>query len=143
MSASAPAAYTDTPGVTPLTGAPATELNSPHSPFVSSAFFPGRLWSVNYFGGLQNQAATTRLMLTPVQYRTDAPGSSTNVQRRFTSTGLRLFYSNYTATTAGGNSAALAAPPTIVRVDADVTGNDVDFRVASSASRPPASRRCG
>ena len=32
--------FTDTTGVTPLTGAPATELNSPHSPFVSAAFFP-------------------------------------------------------------------------------------------------------
>ena len=32
--------FTDTPGVTPLTGAPATELNAPHSPFVSDGVLP-------------------------------------------------------------------------------------------------------
>jgi Tol biopolymer transport system component len=119
--------FTDTPGVTPLTGAPATEINGVHSPFVSDAFFPSRLWSVNYFEGLQS-GTDASLMLTPVQYRTDAPGSSTNVQRRFSSTSLRLFYSAYT-TSFFGLSAALAAPPTIARVDADVSGGDVTFRV--------------
>ena len=72
--------FTDVAGVTPLTGAPATELNSVHSPFVSEAFYPSRLWSVNYFGGLQGAATSTSLMLTPVQYRSDAPGSLTNIQ---------------------------------------------------------------
>jgi hypothetical protein len=120
--------FTDTAGVTPLTGAPATELNSPHSPFVSSAFFPSRLWSVNHFGGLLDGSSSTNLMFTPVQYRTDAPGSLTNVERVFSSADLRLFYSNYTASF-GENSAALAAPPTIARVDADVSGGDVEFEV--------------
>ena len=120
--------FTDTTGVTPLTGAPATELNSPHSPFVSAAFFPSRLWSLNHFGGLQDGSSSTNLMFTPVQYRTDAPGSLTNVQRVFSSADLRLFYSDYTESF-GANSAALAAPPTIARVDADVSGSDVEFNV--------------
>ena len=81
--------FTDVTGVTPLTGAPATELNSVHSPFVSEAFYPSRLWSVNYFGGLQGAATSTSLMLTPVQYRSDAPGSLTNTRRTFSSTELQ------------------------------------------------------
>ena len=44
--------FTDQSGVTPLTGTPATEQNGAHTPFVSSIFFPGKIWSVNYFGGL-------------------------------------------------------------------------------------------
>src|SRR5262249_2621907 len=71
--------FTDQSGLTPLTGAPGTELNGVHAPFVSSAFFPGRLWTTNYFGGLDGAAGTTRLMLTPAQYRSDAPGSATDV----------------------------------------------------------------
>ena len=90
------ATFTDTPGVTPLTGAPATELNAPHAPFVSAAFFPARLWTLNYFGGLADNPTTTRLNLTPAQYRSDAPGSTTDVLRRYTNTSLRLFYSSNT-----------------------------------------------
>ena len=51
--------YTDQSGITPLTGAPATELSGVHSTFSSSAFFPSRLWSVNYFGGLERRSRPT------------------------------------------------------------------------------------
>ena len=112
--------YTDQSGITPLTGAPATELNGVHSPFVSSAFFPSRLWTVNYFGGLSDGSTATRLLLTPVQYKSDAPESLTDIQRTFSNVGLRLFYSDNT-TTYGANTPALAAPPTISRVDATCT----------------------
>ena len=44
--------YTDTTGVTPLTGAPTTEQNGIHTSFVSPVFFPQRLATVNYFGAL-------------------------------------------------------------------------------------------
>jgi Tol biopolymer transport system component len=118
--------FTDTAGITPLTGAAATEINAAHSPFVSDAFFPSRLWNLNYYGGLQGEAATTKLMFTPVQYRSDAPGSQTDVERRYSSASFRLFYSDYTQSF-GANSAALAAAPTISRVDADVSGSDVSF----------------
>ncbi len=86
--------YTDQTGITPLTGAPATELNGVHSTFESDAFFPGRLWTVNYFGGLTGSAETTKLLLTPAQYKSDSPGSPTDDQRSYSNVGLRLFYSD-------------------------------------------------
>ena len=118
--------YSDSTGITPLTGAPATEVSGVHSPFVSSAFWPSRLWTVNYFGGLTGSPASTLLDLTPAQYKSDTSGNPTDVQRTFSSVGVRLFYSNntttYTQTNAPPNSTAtsqpaarLAAPPTISR----------------------------
>ncbi len=120
--------YTDQTGVTPLTGAPATELSGVHSTFSSDTFFPSELWTVNYFGALTDGSAGTQLMLTPVQYESDAPGSATDTQRSYSSVGLRLFYSANT-TTYSGNTPALAAPPTISEVDATADGNgDVTFQ---------------
>jgi hypothetical protein len=119
--------YTDVSGVTPLTGAPATELNGVHSPFISSAFFPSRLWSVNYFGGLTGGAASTLLDLTPAQYKSDGPTSQTDVERTFSGVTLRLYYSGNTTTYDGGTQPALAAAPTISRVDATVVGGKVLF----------------
>ena len=66
------ASYTDTDGITPLTGAPATETHSVHTPFVTPAFFPGKIASVNYFDALTT-GGSTRLMLTPAQHRQDGP----------------------------------------------------------------------
>jgi hypothetical protein len=66
-------------------------------------------------------------MLTPAQYASDAPGSITDVQRKFTSVSLRLFYSGNTTTYPGGNTPGLAGPPTISRVDASSTGGMVTF----------------
>ena len=127
------ATFTDTPGVTPLTGAPATELNAPHAPFVSAAFFPARVWTLNYFGGLADNPTSTRLNLTPAQYRSDAPGSLTDVLRRYTNTDLRLFYSAntqaYAAAGGGTNRPGLSAPPTVARVDATVANGTASFAV--------------
>jgi CSLREA domain-containing protein len=115
--------YTDTPGITPLTGAPATELSAPHTTFSSSAFYPGLLWTVNYFGGLTGAPASTLLDLTPGQYETDPAAPLTDIQRQYSDIKLRLFYSSnlkqYTSST-GSNTPGLAAPPTIERVDATV-----------------------
>jgi hypothetical protein len=119
--------YSDQSGITPLTGAPATELSAVHSTFSSSAFFPSKVWSVNYFGGLNGGPADTQLMLTPAQYESDAPGSLTDIQRAYSSVGLRLFYSANTATY-GSNTPALAAPPTIQQVSASQTGDTVTFQ---------------
>ena len=85
------------------------------------------MWSVNYFGGLNGGPADTQLMLTPAQYESDAPGSLTDIQRAYSSVGLRLFYSANTATY-GSNTPALAAPPTIQQVSASQTGDTVTFQ---------------
>ena len=112
--------YSDTTAITPLTGAPATELSGVHTTFASSAFYPARMWTVNYFSGLSGASSDptdAHLMLTPVQYKSDAPGSLTDDQRTFSSVTTRLFYSANTKTY-GSNTPSLAAPPTIARVDA-------------------------
>ena len=96
--------FTDTTGITPLTGDVATDLSGVHAPFVSSTFFPERPWAVNYFEGLSDGSTSTTLMVTPAQYMSDAPGSSTDVQRAFSDVGFRLYYS------ANKTGAALAAP---------------------------------
>jgi hypothetical protein len=119
--------YTDQSGITPLTGAPTSDLNSEHSTFSSSTFFPSQLFTVNYFGGLNGAAASTKLMLTPTQYESDAPGSLTDTQRSYSSVGMRLFYSNST-NAYGPNTPALAAPPTIGEISATVSGGTVTFQ---------------
>src|SRR5262249_39844727 len=70
----------------------------------------------NYFDGLANGSTATRLLLTPAQYRSDSPGSLTDLQRRFSDLNLRLFYSGNTQAY-GQATPALAAPPVISRVD--------------------------
>ncbi|MEP7047822.1 MAG: Ig-like domain repeat protein, partial [Ilumatobacteraceae bacterium] len=114
--------YTDTPGVTPLTGAPTIEQNGIHTNFVSPAFFPQKLATVNYFGALDGNGTDgrTRLITTPAQYRSDAGTTATDTERKYSQVGLQLFYSSNTATY-GANTPALAAPPSISGV-ADTAG---------------------
>ena len=119
--------YNDVTGITPLTGAPATDLNGVHYTFGSNVFYPSRLATVNYLGGLADGSSSTQLVVTPAQYRSDAPGSATDTQRSYSSVGLRLFYSGNT-TTYGSNTPALAAPPAISRVDASVDAGTVTFQ---------------
>ncbi len=92
--------YADTPGVTPLTGAPTTEQNGVHSNFVSPVFFPQRLTSVNYFGALDGNGTDgrTRLITTPVQYRSDSDSTTTDTERTYSHLGLQLYYSSNTTT---------------------------------------------
>ena len=137
--------YTDTDGITPLTGAPATETHSVHTPFVTPAFFPGRIANVNYFDAVAGAVAdgTTRLMVTPAQHRSDGPASLTTTQRRYDAVGLRLFYSdNLQAYGPDDNVPALAAPPSITGVRSEVDGDRRPSPRRSSATRRPASSRC-
>ena len=97
-------------------------------PPTSSAFFPSRLWTINYFGGLTGGPSSTLLNLTPAQYKSDTSGNLTDIQRTFSTVGLRLFYSN-NISQYGTNTPALAAPPTISRVDATSSGGTVTFKL--------------
>ncbi len=123
------ATYTDTDGVTPLTGAPATEVHGVHGPFVSTAFHPARLAVPNYFDALGTSGArgTTRLQVTPVQYRGDGSAGLTSTQRRYAALGLRLFYSS-NVTRYDANQPALAAPPSISGVESTIDGSTVTVR---------------
>lgn len=116
--------YADTPGITPLTGAPATEINAVHTPFVSSVFFPPRLASANYFDavGSQGTDGRTRVNVTASQYRTDGP--ATNILRQYSAVGLQLYYSA-NVDFYGGNIPALAGPPTLSGTQSTVDPNGI------------------
>ncbi|MHA3703164.1 beta strand repeat-containing protein [Jatrophihabitans sp. YIM 134969] len=120
--------YTDTPGVTPLTGAPATETNTVHGPFVSDVFTPSRTAAPNYFDALSGGGSNgaTRLFVTPAQYRSDAPGSLTDTQRVYSGLGFVTYYSGSTATY-GSNQPAAAAPPSISGTSGSSSGGTVSF----------------
>jgi len=112
-------AYTDDV-VTPLTGAPTTELRGVHVPFVSPVFFPMRPWTVNYFGSLGGNGATS-LLVTPAQHRAADIALGTSARRTFNNLNLRLFYSGNLS------QAALSDAPSIVAVDAQPDGGGVAF----------------
>jgi hypothetical protein len=118
--------YGDQPAPDPLTGDPATETgNSEVSPFASPVFFPQTTWNPNYFSTLLD-GGDTDLALTPVQYQTAASGTD---MRTYSSLGLHLFYSG-NVQTYGGNTPALAAPPTISDVTSTVDGDTVTVSAA-------------
>ncbi|MCP5011148.1 MAG: hypothetical protein GY942_14300, partial [Aestuariibacter sp.] len=119
-------AFTDSGNVLPLTGAATTEIRGVHPPFVSSTFYPVLPWQVNYFDALNG--GDTRLAAFPAQYKSDGAISPTGTLRQFANMEFRLFYSDYTTTSAvSGNAPALAAPPAIANVSADVDNGIVTF----------------
>ncbi|NJN98025.1 MAG: hypothetical protein HC875_30075 [Anaerolineales bacterium] len=122
--------YTDIPNVRPLTGAPTTEIRSVHTPFLSDIFYPTQPWSVNYLEALANENVTTRLAVTPAQFKSTSPGSETNTLRRYSGMNFRLYYSNNTASFGAEGTPALSAAPVIAKVSAPITTEgDVNFRM--------------
>ena len=113
--------YVDTAGQTPLTAAAATELRGVHAPFFSDVFFPVQPWTINYYDAV-DAAGATRLMVTPVQHKSDSP--TTSIRRAFANLDFRLFYSGNLTT------AALAAAPTISGVETsfDTVSRQLTFR---------------
>ena len=103
--------YVDSAPLLPFSGAPTTELRGVHVPFNSPVFFPGRMWSPNYFGALAGNGGT-QLLVTPAQHRVANLVAGTSTQRKFTGLDLRLYYSGDLS------QAALSDAPTIVGVDA-------------------------
>jgi hypothetical protein len=126
--------YTDTSGITPLTGAATEDLRGIHTPFQSSAFYPMRLANPNYFGSVTDASGTTRLLVTPAQHRADLTSASTSTLRLYSDLQLKLFYSDNVETrTVGGVTVtpALSAPPTILDVTAAPTMNGTAFTVST------------
>ncbi|WP_298135252.1 Ig-like domain repeat protein [Micropruina sp.] len=123
------ATYTDTDRITPLTGSPATETHGVHGPFVTSAFYPNRLATPNYYHSLTDGSqGATRLMVTPAQHRSDGPASLTDTLRRYSDVGLRLFYSK-NIQSYGGNTPALAAPPGLTGIASRIENGRIEFSV--------------
>jgi CSLREA domain-containing protein len=121
------ASYSDTRGVTALTGAAGTELRGVHVTFPTNVFYPLRPWNVNYYGALSGDGST-RLMVTPSQFQAEATNSQIGTLRAFGPMSFRLFYSNNT-TSYQGNFPALADPPSIAHVFANSGGGSVTFHV--------------
>ena len=115
-------AYVDSLPLFPFSGAPTTELRGVHVPFLSPVFFPGRMWSPNYFGALAGSGGTD-LLVTPAQHRAANIADGTSTQRKFTGLDLRLYYSGNLS------QAALSEAPSIVGVDAQPDAGGVLFAV--------------
>jgi hypothetical protein len=118
-------AYTDIPGIVPLSGAVATEVNTPHVGFGSQTFYPAVIATPNYFdafGGGQ-----TRLLVTPAQHRSEGPTVNTTTLRKFRTVDVQLFYSNNLT------AAALTSAPSIIDVTAVDGGGQIQFDARVSA----------
>jgi CSLREA domain-containing protein len=120
--------YEDVANILPLISAAATEIRGVQVAFPSPTFYPGRIWSVNYYDALARPNGATRLMFTPAQFRTPDPTQIQGILRRYDDAQFRLFYSDNIASY-GGNIPALADPPAIVRVESTLDGNLARFRV--------------
>ena len=115
-------AYTDEAGIVPLSGAAATEVNSAHTAFTSPTFYPIPVARANYFDALGG--GQTRLLITPVQHRSEGPATVTSTLRKFSDVDFELFYSSETGPVAGTSA------PSILDVSATDDGaGGVDFRV--------------
>jgi YVTN family beta-propeller protein len=114
--------YVDSAPLFPFSGAPTTELRGVHVPFISPVFYPGRIFSPNYFGALAGSGGT-ELLVTPTQHIAADLVAGTSTQRKYTNLALRLYYS--------GNltQAALSDAPSIVSVDAEPNAGGVLFTV--------------
>ncbi|MCB8979732.1 MAG: CSLREA domain-containing protein [Ardenticatenaceae bacterium] len=113
-------AFTDLPGILPLTGAATTEIRGVHPPFVTDVFYPMQPYQVNYFGQLvDGLGGTVQLNVMPAQFLSDNAGALTGTLRQFGAIDFRLYYSSYIAQSeVTGNVPALAAPPSISQVNA-------------------------
>ncbi|MBV9279667.1 MAG: PxKF domain-containing protein [Chloroflexi bacterium] len=121
--------YSDTTGITPLTSAAGTETSVGHPAFYTNVFYPTQVWTPNYFGAVGG--GSEHLAITPAQYISANPTSTSGTLRQFSDLKFRLFYlpSTWTSNTAT-IPVAEAAAPTISSVSAtpDSSGN-VTFAV--------------
>ncbi len=112
--------YVDSAPLYPFSGAPTTELRGVHVPFISPVFYPGRMWSPNYFGALAGSGGT-ELLVTPTQHIVASAADGTSTRRMYTGLSLRLYYSGNLS------QAALSDAPSIVSVDAEPNAGGVLF----------------
>jgi len=119
--------YQDLPGLTPLTGAPATEIRGVHIPFYSPVFYPIRFWKLNHLGALLDPGAgISQLALTPAQFRSYTIDPERGTMRQYKNLDFRLYYSTNTGSW-GDSTPALSDAPTIIRISAAPDGDSVKF----------------
>ncbi|MFN2138173.1 MAG: Ig-like domain-containing protein [Candidatus Promineifilaceae bacterium] len=121
-------------GRQPLVSAVTTELSAPRFNFFSNIDYPMNIWNINRFDVLSNEEGSTKLALTPSQYRSTSTQLETTSLRRFDRIKLRLFYNDETSTYDTGqgvlNDPGRSGAPIINYVDAQLNDSDstqVDF----------------
>ena len=121
--------YTDQSGITPLTGAPDDRAQRSPLDLLSSGFFPSRLWSGQLFrrarpGGSGRDAADAdagAVRVRRARLARPTPSAATRASACASSTARNT-------STLRREHPALAAPPTIARVDATASGGTVTFQ---------------
>ncbi|HMO56236.1 MAG TPA: right-handed parallel beta-helix repeat-containing protein [Roseiflexaceae bacterium] len=122
--------YTDVSGITPFTGAPASELSTGNIGFITDVAYPVKFWGSNLFAAISG--GRTRLMITPAQYLSENLVSNSGSMRLYNSLTFRTFYVNENWPNGPANltTAAVAAAPDIVRVTStQLTGGNIALRV--------------
>jgi hypothetical protein len=114
--------FQDTANITPLSGAPATELQTTHTTFDSPVFYPSSMAKPNYWG-LLTGGNQTSLLLTPAQHKATQPGTDYVLLRRYTNVDVRLFYIDSSA------PGVRALAPVVFGVTSDAGTDVVSARV--------------
>ena len=111
--------------IVPLTSGAVTELAGPHEMFRSNFFYPTKPWSVNYYDVLiGGDNGTTRLMVSPLQFRSTNANSFTGTYLKYSGLDFRLYYN------ADLGAAALAGAPSLAKGRATtVSPNQIDFEM--------------
>ena len=114
--------FQDIANITPLSGAPATELQTTHTTFDSPVFYPNSMANPNYWG-LLTGGNQTSLLLTPAQHKATQPGTDYVLLRRYTNVDVRMFYINASA------PGVRALAPVVFGVTSDAGTGVVSARV--------------
>ena len=114
--------FQDIPNITPLSGAPATEVQTTHTTFDSPVFYPNSMAKPNYWG-LLTGGNQTSLLLTPAQHKATQPGTDYVLLRRYTNVDVRMFYINANA------PGVRALAPVVFGVTSDAGTGVVSARV--------------
>lgn len=122
--------YTDLADQLLLTGAATTEVRGIHTPFLTDTFYPVRFWNVNYYDRLvDDSSGAVRLNVIPAQFRSNEDDLTRGTLRRFGALDFRLYYSDNVSSYQDGSIPALSAAPTISRIESQIVGDEVQFRI--------------
>jgi hypothetical protein len=131
--------YRELRNVLPLLGAPATELRGVQMGFPSEAFYPETWWTLNQMAQLTgaDSAGTTRMQLTPAQFRADPEQIRGTIRYYDQPLAFRIFTSDQTVADERGVNPMLSGAPAIPVVQLSREGSLVRFVVAANGGGVP------
>jgi hypothetical protein len=106
-----------------------TLVGDPAPPaFASSTFVPAQVWRTNYFDALGG--GSTKLLVMPVQHKTDDGNAGKSIRRVYSNVALKLFYSSFIGDPLHPETqaAAQAAAPAITNIQGILTGSTVNVQ---------------